>query len=561
MILTRDLALDASAAGDGPIPCTVASTTPVQRDGGVEILDCSPAGVDLSRAPLPLIVGHDSSRLAVGIVSNLQPLGDRLTGEVMFGTSEDAQQIRKDVVAGVHRSLSVGYRHLSSTPTPAGTLHRWQPHECSIVSIPADPKAGFYRNFSESTPMTTTITREAEITALCKRHGMPELATDLNRDGATMEAAGLAVLRELATRDEKTGGQHNHFCSFDQPQVSAAAERDIIVNSLVHRLGGKPQGEIIRSTDLIGLAVRTLELRGQPINRFDSRDNILTRAMGTSDFTALLGNAANKVLLGAYDEAPPALRQVARLNNLIDFKGRTVLRLPGGTPSLEIVNEHGEFTHGAMSEASNAWTLVTYGRIVSLSRQALINDDLSAFSGLITEFGRSASRRESDVMAALLTGTPQVDSVDLFNAGRNSLVTSAALSLASIGLAVKALRLQKETGGSFINQEPAYLVVPAALELTASQLVASITPAAASNVQPFQNLTVIVEPRLDASSVTTWFLVAGNQSALEYGYLDGAQGPQTFQQDGWEVDGTEFKCRLDFGSGFVSPIGWVKATA
>jgi hypothetical protein len=114
-------------------------------------------------------------------------------------------------------------------------------------------------------------------------------------------------------------------------------------------------------------------------------------------------------------------------------------------------------------------------------------------------------------------------------------------------------------GGGFIIQEPAFLVVPAALETLARQLVAIITPAATTSVQPY-GVTVVVEPRLDAFSATAWYLVAGNQSALEYGYLDGATGPQTFTQDGWEVDGTEFKCRLDFGAGWVSPLGWVKST-
>jgi hypothetical protein len=273
-----------------------------------------------------------------------------------------------------------------------------------------------------------------------------------------------------------------------------------------------------------------------------------------------LGNAAGRVLLQSFDESPAVLKQVARLNNLPNFKARTVIRLPGGAPSLEKVNELGEFTYGGINESANGWSLATYGRIVSLSRQALINDDLSAFAGLLTEFGRAAARRESDELVKMLIGTPQADGADLFAAGLNTLVTGAgsALQVSGLANAVKALRLQKESGGGFVIQEPTYLIVPAALETLARQLVATINPTAAAGVQPYA-LTVIVEPRLDATSATAWYLVAGNQSALEYGYLDGAQGPQTFQEEGFTVDGLSIKCRLDFGTGWVSPLGWVKS--
>ncbi len=560
MNLTRELRFDATALASTEtlIPCTIATTTPVMRGGIAEILDCTAAGVDLSRAPLPLITGHDSTRLAIGLVENLRGTGDKVTGEVRFGTSPEAQQIRADVVAGIHRSLSVAYAHLSATDTPAGTIYRWQPHEVSIVSVPADSNAGFFRSNPESQTMTATATATlaSEITELCTRHKMPEMATTLQRDCKTISEANIAMLNEMARRDLATGGHLNVMPFKD----SSSNERQMLIETLVARLGGKPKGEIIRSTDCTGLAIRALELSGQTVNYRDGRDALIRRAMGTSDFPNLLGNAAGRVLLQSFDESPAILKQVARLNNLSNFKPRTVIRLPGGAPSLEKVNEGGEFTHGAIAEEANAWSLATFGRIVSLTRQAIVNDDLSAFSGMLTEFGRAAARREADELVAMLTGTPLVDGAALFHADRSSLITGAgsALQASSLANAVKSLRLQKEVGGGFIIQEPAFLVVPAALETTARQLVATITPNAAASVQPY-SVTVIVEPRLDAVSVTAWYLVSGNQSALEYGYLDAAQGPQTFQEEGFEIDGLKIKCRLDFGTGWVSPIGWVKS--
>ena len=71
---------------------------------------------------------------------------------------------------------------------------------------------------------------------------------------------------------------------------------------------------------------------------------------------------------------------------------------------------------------------------------------------------------------------------------------------------------------------------------------------------------MLVEPRLDAASTTGWYLVAGNQASLEYGYLDGNEGIQTMQREGFEIDGLEIKARLDFGCGWTAPVGWVKST-
>jgi hypothetical protein len=550
--------VDSAAAADALIPATIATSTPVIRFGVSEALDCTPSGVDLSRAPLPLIVSHDSSSLAVGLVEQIQATGDRVTGLVRFGTSPEAQQIRADVIAGIHRSLSVGYRHLGDgVPIEGGFVYRWEPYECSIVSVPADPQSGFFRNQSEPSQMNTTPaiikgSDAAAVLKLCRSHGLDNHAESMLERGLTIDQARTEVVNILAMRDQQTGGQLNVRSMSPDSRV----ERDLIINSLAYRMGASVTGEVIRSEDTVSLAVRSLMLHGHTVSRQDSRDDIIRRSMTSGDFPALLGAAVGRVLHQAYESSPPALKAVARMSNLPDFREKRVVRM-GDAPSLNKVNEHGEFTYGVISDTSNTWKLATYGRIVALTRQAMVNDDLSGFADLITKFGQAASRREADELVSVLTSSPSVDGSPLFHADRSSLIT-AALSSSGLGAAVNALRMQKEMDGGFVIQQPAAIVVPAALEMIALQLVATYTPNQASDVQPF-NLGVVVEPRLDAVSPADWYLVAGNQSALEYGYLDGAQGVQTEQEQGFEVDGLRVKARLDFGCGWVSPIGWVKA--
>ena len=188
----------------------------------------------------------------------------------------------------------------------------------------------------------------------------------------------------------------------------------------------------------------------------------------------------------------------------------------------------------------------------------MVNDDLQGFATLLRKFAQAAARREADELAAILLAPNLVDGSELFHADRSSLVDKK-LTLAGLGVAVEALRLQKEGDGGLILQEPANLVVPVALEMTARQLVATFVANTADTVQPYR-LGVVVEPRLDVVSKSAWYLVAGNQSALEYGYLDGTQGVQITQREGFEIDGVEVKARLDFGCGWVAPVGWVKSS-
>ncbi|MFD2378415.1 hypothetical protein ACFSTJ_14295 [Ottowia pentelensis] len=504
----------------------------------------------------------------MGQVDALAADGKRVTGRARFATSPEAQQILSDVKAGFHRSLSVGYQHIGEgVPTDAGTVYRWAPHEVSIVPVPADTGAGFYRSLDKQMTPTTaptapTINRaalQAEIMELGKRHGLTDFARGLAQSATDIGAARTAILEELGARDLAAGG-HRNTNSRELSAFGASGhggEREVLIASLAHRMGARRKDQpILRGLDAVGLAQRSLELAGERVYSDMSRTQIIERAMhGTGDFPSLLGAAAGRVLLDAYAAAPAALKAVARETMLPDFRDRTTVRL-GSAPSLEQVNEHGEFHYGTIEEGAAAWRLVTYGRIFAITRQALVNDDLGAFGDLVRLFAEAAARREADELVKALTSPGQVDGAALFSSARNT-QSPRKLTLAGLGVAVQALRGQKHFD-QLVTQEPGAIVVPAALEMTARQLVASISATKTTDVQPFGALSVVVEPRL--TDANEWYLVAANQRALEYGYLDGEAGPQTSQREGFEIDGLEVKARLDFGCGWVSPVGWVQNT-
>lgn len=130
------------------------SEEPVERWWGIEILDHSPKSVDLSRLEDggPGLVDHDP-RDHVATIEECRIDSDRVgRATLRFGRSQRAEEIFRDVVDGIRKCISVGYRiHKveiddpeSENPTYRATL--WEPHEISFVSIPADVNVGVGRS-------------------------------------------------------------------------------------------------------------------------------------------------------------------------------------------------------------------------------------------------------------------------------------------------------------------------------------------------------------------------------------------------------------------------------
>ena len=84
--------------------------------------------------------------------------------------------------------------------------------------------------------------------------------------------------------------------------------------------------------------------------------------------------------------SPAALKAICRKRTANDFRSLTPVRL-GEYPTLEEVTQHGEFKYGPMKEAYESYRLKTYGKIIALTRQAIVNDDLGAFRDLAAQLG------------------------------------------------------------------------------------------------------------------------------------------------------------------------------
>ena len=348
-----------------------------------------------------------------------------------------------------------------------------------------------------------------------------------------------------------------------------------------------------RNFKLIDMAKEYLQLRGIDPRGWDTTRiaDVALRApardaeffeggsQATTDFPAILANVANKTLRQGYESYPRTFEPFSRQMTAQDFKPINRVML-SDAPSLQQLNEKGEYHRAQLTDSNIAYVLNTFGEIVALTRKVIINDDLQAFTRVPALLGVAAARLESDIVWGIIINNPvakyagDVAATALFAAGHNNLLTgtpssidptvAGSAALGALGLGRGELRRQKGPQGTPLNLVPRFIAVPTALETYMLQVVFPIDIASSDETkvvpQWVRSLVPIVEPRLDAASSTAWYLFAdpAQVDTVEYCYLEGQQGVYIETKQGFEVDGIEIKARMDFGAAAIDYRGMQK---
>jgi HK97 family phage major capsid protein/HK97 family phage prohead protease len=253
-LITRTVTLDRAAIDEESrtIPATLSTEYPVERFDGAEILDHSEDAVDLSRAPIPLIVSHDGGALPVGVVEEVRLFNKKLKGVLRFGSSAAAEEVWRDVKDGILQNLSVGYRILQKVVT--GDTYRatkWELLECSIVAVPADPNARIGRSLNLNQMENKTMENT--------QHEISKIITELEP---------FATRAQLT--EEETELVHRKMAEHDK--LAAKTEKPVFFRDLGLKAGIR---EMTRTTngnadDLPGLGgsdTGRIEVRGGPCGK------------------------------------------------------------------------------------------------------------------------------------------------------------------------------------------------------------------------------------------------------------------------------------------------------
>jgi ATP-dependent Clp endopeptidase proteolytic subunit ClpP len=392
------------------------------------------------------------------------------------------------------------------------------------------------------------------------------MAQCLDSQEMTVQAASDKLMQKLGEGMEPSAKNIHRVESgeteLDKFNVAAAQTLSVRAGLADKEVQAKDRQNNFRGYSLVEMARASLQMAGVNTGGMDKRGVVAAAfTHSTSDFTNLLANVAEKSMLKGYDEAEETFQRWTSRGTASDFKAMRRVDL-NAFPSLDKVAEGAEYKYGTVGDRGETVQLATYGKMFSISRQAIINDDLNAFTTIPRRMGRAAIRTVGDLVYAVLTSNPTLsDSVALFHATHANLLTAATINTASVDAMIAAMAKQKDASNNAValNIAMSYLIVPYALRGTASVVANSEYEVGAAN----KNNTVpnsvrglfevIADARLDANSAAAWYGSAnpGMHDTVEVTYLDGQDQPYLETKDGWDVDGAEFKVRIDAA---VSPL-------
>lgn len=601
----RETTIDQVDTDSRTVELSFSSETPYGRWFGDEILCHDEGCINLDRfndGLGTLLFNHDRDAV-VGHIEKVWIEDNRGKALVRFDEDEQSETIFQKVQSGTLQGVSVGYSikryevldekdSVSSNGRFKGpdtyVVTDWEPLEISIVSVPADATVGVGRSADEihtsidtqeetksmngeeilkneevkSTPVETGITQEdlqkameqerkrtSEITALFRDFDV-EGADEAIVMGVSVDEARAMVMDQLRARNK---GVSVTMGEAESDKFRAAAQDAVLMAAGVPVADAAPGAQELRGHSMVELARESLQREGLQANFGDNMELARQAINSTSTFPAIMANLANKSVMVGFNEAETTYQIWAGKGSNRDFKeaARVALSEAG---NLELVPEGGQFQQDFLGEASARTKVATYGKLFSLTRQAIINDDLGLFSKIATKYGSAAKRLVNKMVYAQLTGNVKMqDNVALFDSKHGNVAgTGEALSVKAIAKAITAMRRQKGiTGDATLNITPKYLVVPPELEMTAYQIVNSTAAVDGVNsgvVNPYKGRFVVVADA-ELTDPDAWYLVAdaSQHDTIEVTYLNGVETPRLETRQGFDVDGIEYKVAFDCG--------------
>jgi ATP-dependent Clp endopeptidase proteolytic subunit ClpP len=245
--------------------------------------------------------------------------------------------------------------------------------------------------------------RRADISAQFKpfasHEGMADIEAACIADPeCSAEDAGKKVLAQLAKGTSSAAGHSRvQTVEDERDKIIAAGVQAIRARAGAVDRDGKrivmDTANPFRGATLLDLAKASLARAGV---RHEGMDKMAIVAAAfthsTSDFDVLLENTMHKSLQTGYALQPDTWSRFCKRGSVSDFRAHNRYRV-SSIGNLDTVPEGAEFKERTIPDGEkSSISVTTKGNICSITRQAIINDDLDALTGIPTAMGRSANR-------------------------------------------------------------------------------------------------------------------------------------------------------------------------
>jgi phage head maturation protease len=516
--------------------------------------------MEVSIAPIPADFNSATRSVesdnVVTIIRNIQQSEKMKRSEIIAmltkrGIHVDAEATDEELLATLERAMTVTP---PAAPAPAAAP--------AAAPAPVDTDA----------VRAAERARVTEITTICRKAGMDDAAIDSYVTGGTsIEAVRAAVIEKYQSADPNAGATPGVSVGRDR---ETEGRRNAMTEGMILRSASivdfKPTdaqaAEQYRNSTLLDIAKRSLDAIGIDYRMMGNME-IVQRAITSSgsDLPILLDGTNRRVLLAAYSAIADTWRQFCSIGSVGDFRDYKRLKMGSMFSRLDQVNENGEYKTKALTDATAESIRVnTFGNLINVSRQMIINDDLNGVTRLAQNFGRAAARSiEKDVYALLALngglGPVMSDGNTLFHASHGNITTGVALSVDGLQAdRVSMANQMDKDGNDFLGLAPDVLLLPIALGANARVYNnAEFDPDATGKYAKPNTVrglfgTIVDTPRLSGTR-RYMFANPATTPTLEVAFLNGVQTPFMESQEAFNQDGMSWKIRHDYG---VAAVDW-----
>lgn len=307
---------------------------------------------------------------------------------------------------------------------------------------------------------------------------LPELKLEAITKGWTVDESKTALIKAL--RENKPVApnvyvQGDHAGRGEMIHAAALISAGVKIDDVAKDVGA-PAVEAAQKQYRSGMGPKRLVLECAQANGFtdsmidsgnwyEAASHGVRAGFSNVSLSGILADVYNKRLLQGFRYADQSWREIASIGSVSDFKQINSYRL-NMTGGFEEVGAGGELKHAALSDESFSNQAKTYGKMLGLTRQDIINDDLGALNDVPFMFGRAAANSFNDVF-----WTAFLDDSAFFTAGNRNIQSSGvALSIAGLEDAEKGFYAITAADGKPTGIKPAILLTPIALKNLAKQL-------------------------------------------------------------------------------------------
>lgn len=541
---------------------------------------------------------------ASGKISNIRVENNELIGSVTFGSDVESQALLTKYKEGILTDVSVGYeikdytveKRSAANEQDLVTVTNFDIFEVSAVGLGFDGGAKKRSiNLNEDSKMDKELLeRLAKLEAMSERNKeeSEELkklrsikTTEDNNELKRLKAENLEMKRkaevELMAREHGERGERvlkanpnatadefraklladfageavNNIPSSNTKAQERAKMIDAIVDGLALRAGAKidkpvDNAEKYRYAPLVSIANMLLPEEQQSLNPVE----VAERSLVTGDFPLLLQSVGSRVLTSEFEAQQGTYQVWMKMVDVPDFRVMQELTSSLGGGRLQKTLENGDLAELKGAEKAESWKIETFGNKFVLTREMLINDDLGAFTNMVSTFSRMAKTTANGIAYDILQNKgdyatyKMADGSGLYVSARKNSATDA-LSGTALSAGRTAMSKHKSIDGKTpLNIVPKYLIVPPELEVTAKEIIHATAKVGADNVavpNVNENLyTIVVDAEM--TSPTAWYLLADHRT-FKMGFLAGTNRSPVIKKNDSSVLRAVFEGVFDLG--------------